>query len=77
MERSGAALAACRVIARLASMFVAKAVLGLCTTVGLIERLKDDFGGRHIRVRGSAKVMPHLMFGILALTADQLLRLLT
>lgn len=40
-------------------------------------RLKDDFGGRHIRVRGNAKVMSHLMFGILALTADQLLRLLT
>lgn len=39
-------------------------------------RLKDDFGGRHIRVRGNAKVMSHLMFGILALTADQLLRLL-
>jgi len=40
-------------------------------------RLKDDFGGRHIRVRGNAKVMSHLMFGVLALTADQLLRLLT
>ena len=40
-------------------------------------RLKDDYGGRHIRVRGHAKVMSHLMFGILALTADQLLRLLT
>jgi hypothetical protein len=40
-------------------------------------RLKDDFGGRHVRVRGNAKVMSHLMFGILALTADQLLRLLT
>lgn len=40
-------------------------------------RLKDDFGGRHIRVRGNAKVMSHLMFGILALTADQILRLLT
>jgi hypothetical protein len=40
-------------------------------------RLKDDFGGRHIRVRGHAKVMSHLMFGVLALTADQLLRLLT
>src|SRR5450631_1447680 len=40
-------------------------------------RMKDDFGGRHIRVRGNAKVMSHLMFGILALTADQLLRLLT
>lgn len=40
-------------------------------------RLKDDYGGRHIRVKGHAKVISHLMFGILALTADQLLRLLT
>jgi len=38
-------------------------------------RLKDEFGGREIRVRGAAKVMAHLMFGILALTVDQLLRL--
>jgi hypothetical protein len=38
-------------------------------------RLKDEFGGREIRVRGAEKVMAHLMFGILALTADQLLRL--
>ena len=38
-------------------------------------RLKDEFGGRMIRVRGHAKVMTHLMFGILALTADQLMRL--
>ncbi len=37
-------------------------------------RLKDEFGGRRVRVRGHAKVMCHLMFGILALTADQLLR---
>ena len=37
-------------------------------------RLKDDFGGRHLRVRGHTKVMSHLMFGILALTADQILR---
>jgi len=40
-------------------------------------RLKDEFGGRMIRVRGAAKVMTHLMFGILALTADQLLRMAT
>lgn len=40
-------------------------------------RLKDDYGGRCIRVRGNAKVMSHLMFGILALTAEQLMRLLT
>jgi hypothetical protein len=40
-------------------------------------RLKDEFGGRMIRVRGWAKVMTHRMFGILALTADQLMRLVT
>ena len=38
-------------------------------------RLKDEFGGRHVRVRGAGKVMAHLMFGLLALTADQILRL--
>jgi len=38
-------------------------------------RLKDEFGARMIRVRGAKKVMEHLMFGLLALTADQLLRL--
>ena len=38
-------------------------------------RLKDEFGGRTIRVRGALKVMAHLMFGVLALTVDQLLRL--
>lgn len=40
-------------------------------------RLKDEFGGRNVRVRGPDKVMSHLMFGILVLTADQLMRLLT
>ncbi len=39
-------------------------------------RLKDEFGGRTVRVRGHAKVMCHLMFGILALTVDQLMRFL-
>lgn len=38
-------------------------------------RLKDEFGGRHVRVRGPTKVNCHLMWGILALTVDQLLRL--
>ena len=38
-------------------------------------RLKDEFGGRHVRVKGAAKVMSHLMFGILTLTIDQLMRL--
>ena len=39
-------------------------------------RLKDEFGGRHVRVRGHAKVRCHLMFGIVALTVEQLLRML-
>jgi hypothetical protein len=39
------------------------------------SRLKDEFGGRMIRVRGAVKVMAHLMFGILALTANQILRM--
>lgn len=40
-------------------------------------RLKDEFGGRHIRVRGGVKVMAHLMFGLIAITADQLPRQLS
>lgn len=40
-------------------------------------RLKDEFGGRMVRVRGPAKVMTSLMFGIIALTADQILRLVS
>jgi len=38
-------------------------------------RLKDELGGRHVRVRGHAKVFSHLMFGILVVTVDQLMRL--
>jgi hypothetical protein len=38
-------------------------------------RLKDEFGGRVIYVRGATKIMAHLMFGVVALTVDQLLRL--
>jgi hypothetical protein len=40
-------------------------------------RLKDEFGGRHVRVRGHAKVFSHLMFGILVVTVDQLMRFVT
>lgn len=40
-------------------------------------RLKDEFGASQIRVRGAAKVMAHLMFGVLALTVDQWLRIAT
>lgn len=36
--------------------------------------LKDDFGARMVRVKGHAKVMAHLMFGIIALTVVQLMR---
>lgn len=39
-------------------------------------RLKNEFGGNNVWVRGPAKVMSHLMFGILVLSADQLMRLL-
>lgn len=38
-------------------------------------RLKDEFGGRNIRVRGAKKVFCHLMIGVLVLSADHLLRL--
>jgi len=37
--------------------------------------IKDSYGGRMVRVRGHAKVFCHLMFGVLALTAEQLMRL--
>ena len=48
------------------------------TTVERVNaRLKDEFGGRMIRVRGNAKVMCHLMFGIVALAADRILKLIT
>ena len=41
------------------------------------SRLKDQFGGNTLRVRGPTKAMCHLMFGILALTVDQLTRLVS
>ena len=37
-------------------------------------RLKDEFNARMLRVKGHPKVMAHLMFGILALTIDQLMK---
>lgn len=40
----------------------------------VFSRLKDEYGAARVRVRGCAKVMTHLMFGILALTADQIFR---
>ena len=40
------------------------------------SRLKEDFGANNVMVRGHSKVTQHLMFGVIALFADQLLRLL-
>lgn len=40
-------------------------------------RLKDEFGACKVRVRGYSKVACHLMFGVLALAADQLMKLVT
>ena len=43
----------------------------------LNARLKDEFGGRTIYYKGATEIMTHLMFGVAALTVDQLLRLVT
>ena len=40
------------------------------------DRLRDKFSGRNVRVKGNAKVMCHLIFGLLALTVDQLMRII-
>ena len=37
-------------------------------------RLKDEFGARFLRVRGAVKAKCHLMFGIVALAVDQIIR---
>ncbi len=39
------------------------------------SRLKDEFGCREIRVRSAAKVHQHIMFGMVALCADVLLKM--
>jgi hypothetical protein len=41
------------------------------------SRLKGEFGGEPVMVRGYRKVKLHLMFGVIALFADQLLKLST
>lgn len=38
--------------------------------------LKDNYGACFVRVLGAAKVMAHLMFGVIALTAAQVFRLI-
>ncbi|MDD2709426.1 MAG: transposase [Verrucomicrobiae bacterium] len=41
------------------------------------SQLKDNFGAMFVRVRGAAKVMCHLMFGVITCTAIQLLHRLS
>jgi transposase len=41
----------------------------------VFARLKDEFGANFVRVKGTVKVHAHLMFAILALAADQLLKI--
>lgn len=38
-------------------------------------RLKDEFGGRQLRVKGPSTVYCEPMFGVLPLRVDQLMRL--
>ena len=40
-------------------------------------RMKEEFGADNVMVRGVQKVKMHLMFGVLALFADQLIKLAT
>ena len=41
------------------------------TTVERVDaRLRDDYDGRHVRVRGPAMVFAHLMFVLLTLTFE-------
>jgi hypothetical protein len=40
------------------------------------SHLHDNHGGRHVRVRGDAKVAAHLSFGLLVIAAEQLLTML-
>ena len=41
------------------------------------SNLKDNCGGDFVRVRGHAKVLSHLMFGIIVITVEQVMRLVT
>ena len=41
------------------------------------SRMKEEFGAGNVMVRGARKVKMHLMFGVLALFADHLIKLAT
>ena len=40
------------------------------------SRLKEDFGTNNVMVKGHPKVSLHLMFGVITLFSDQLLKLI-
>ena len=40
------------------------------------SNLKDNHGGRTVRVRGASKVTTHLIFGVVVMSAEALIRLL-
>ena len=46
------------------------------TAERVFSHLHDNHGGRHVRVRGAAKVAAHLSFGLLIIAAEQLLKML-
>ena len=41
------------------------------------SNLKDNSGGNHVRVQSAEKVFCHLMFGVLVITVEQIMRLVT
>ena len=41
------------------------------------SRLKEEFRANNVMVRGAVKVKAHLMFGVIAIFADQLTKLVT
>jgi hypothetical protein len=43
----------------------------------VLAPVKDNCGGNRVRVRGAPKVFCHLMFGILVVTVEQIMRLVT
>ena len=42
----------------------------------VFSNLKDNFAGQNFRFQGHKKITTHLMFGIIALTATQLIRMI-
>ena len=43
---------------------------------GVFSHLHDAHGGKTVRVRGGEKVFLHLMFGVLVIAAEQILKLI-